>query len=53
MKRLIKLVFGDVRNVASVAVALIAAYGASRWQPDLAGWLLVVVVLGATVWQAA
>ncbi len=53
MKKLIKLIFGDVRNVSSVALALAAGYGAFRWQPELAGWLLVAVLLGAAAWQAA
>lgn len=53
MKKLIKLIFGDLRNVTSVAVALACAYGAFRWQPELAGWLLAILLLGAAAWQSA
>lgn len=53
MTKLIKLIFGDVRNVVSVIVALAGAYAVSLWQPEWAGWVLAMIVLGAALWQAA
>jgi hypothetical protein len=53
MKKLLQLIFGDLRNLASVAVALAAAYGASRWAPDAAGWILVLGLVTAAAWRIA
>jgi hypothetical protein len=52
MTRLLKLVFGDVRNVASVAVALLAAYGVSRLAPAAAGATLALLLIAAAALQA-
>ena len=52
MKKLVQLIFGDLRNVASVALALGAAYGLARISPALSGMLLVIVLLGAAAMQA-
>ena len=53
MKKLLQLVFGDARNVASVAFALGLALLAARVAPALAGWLLVAALLAAAYWQAS
>ena len=53
MKKLMQLVFGDARNVASVALAITLALLLARVAPAWAGWLLVVALLGAAYWQAA
>ncbi|MBN8776772.1 hypothetical protein [Thiomonas arsenitoxydans] len=50
MKKVLQLIFGDARNVASVAVAL--AWGAAQWQPAASGWVLVAALIAATFWQA-
>lgn len=52
MRKLLQLVFGDPRNVASVALALAAAYGLSRGAPALGGALLVLMLIGAAAVQA-
>ena len=52
MKKLLQLVFGDLRNVASVAVALVAALGVSRLAPAAAGAALVLLLVVAAAWQA-
>ena len=33
MRKVVQLIFGDLRNLASVAAALAVAYGASRSRP--------------------
>ncbi|OIQ75573.1 hypothetical protein GALL_427590 [mine drainage metagenome] len=53
MKKLLQLVFGDARNVVSVALAVALALLAARFAPALAGCLLVVALLGAAYWQAS
>jgi hypothetical protein len=52
MRKLLQLIFGDLRNVASVALALLAAYGLSRISPAAGGALLVLVLLAAAAVQA-
>jgi hypothetical protein len=52
MRKLLQLIFGDLRNVTSVALALLAAYGASRIAPAAGGALLVLVLIGAAALQA-
>jgi hypothetical protein len=52
MRKLAQLIFGDLRNVASVAVALLAAYGLSRLAPGASGALLVLILIGAAAVQA-
>jgi hypothetical protein len=52
MRKLLQLIFGDVRNVASVAVALLAAYGLARVAPAAGGALLVLLLIGAAALQA-
>ena len=52
MKKLLQLVFGDLRNVASVAVALLVALGVSRLFPAAAGAALVLLLIAAAAFQA-
>ncbi|MBW4051557.1 MAG: hypothetical protein HIU85_08860 [Proteobacteria bacterium] len=52
MRKLLQLIFGDIRNVTSVAVALLAAYGLSRVAPAAAGALLVLILIAAAAVQA-
>lgn len=52
MRKLLQLIFGDARNVASVAVALLAAYGISRIAPAASGAVLVLVLIAAAAVQA-
>ncbi len=52
MRKLLQLVFGDPRNVGSVALALILAYGVSRLAPGLSGGVLVILLIGAAAGQA-
>ncbi|MDE2449744.1 MAG: hypothetical protein KGO22_12270 [Gammaproteobacteria bacterium] len=52
MRKLLQLIFGDLRNVTSVAVALLAAFGLSRVAPAVSGPLLVIVLLAAAAIQA-
>lgn len=52
MRKLLQLIFGDLRNVVSVTAALAAAYGLSLAAPALSGVLLVVVLIGAAAAQA-
>jgi hypothetical protein len=52
VKKLLQLVFGDLRNVASVAVALIVAFGVSRLAPAAAGAALALLLIAAAAVQA-
>lgn len=52
MRKLLQLVFGDLRNVVSVAVALLAAYGVARLVPAAAGATLAVLLIVAAALQA-
>jgi hypothetical protein len=52
MRKLLQLIFGDLRNVASVAVALIGAYAVSRLAPAAAGATLVFLLMAAAALQA-
>lgn len=52
MRKLLQLVFGDLRNVASVAVALLAAFGLSRAAPGAAGAALALLLIAAAALQA-
>jgi hypothetical protein len=52
MKKLLQLIFGDLRNVGSVMVALLAAYGVSRAAPAASGALLVLMLIGAAAIRA-
>ena len=53
MKKLFQLVFGDIRNVLSVLVALAVAALLARAEPGAAGPALVLLLLAAAWWQAA
>jgi len=53
MRKLLQLIFGDLRNLSSVAVALLAAYGLSRLAPGAAGAALAVLLIAAAALQAA
>ena len=52
MRKLLQLIFGDLRNVSSVAAALLAAYGISRLVPGAAGAGLALLVIAAAALQA-
>ena len=52
MKKLLQLIFGDARNVVSVAVAVVLAWGAAQWLPASSGWVLVAALIAAAFWQA-
>lgn len=52
MRKLLQLIFGDLRNVTSVAVALLAAYGVSRLAPGAAGAALALLLIAAAALQA-
>jgi hypothetical protein len=52
MRKLFQLVFGDLRNVTSVAVALLGAYGISRVAPGAAGAALALLLIAAALLQA-
>jgi hypothetical protein len=52
MRKLLQLVFGDLRNVAAVAVALLLALGVSRLAPAAAGATLVLLLIAAAALQA-
>ncbi len=53
MRKLLQLVFGDAETVASVALALLAAWAFAFWQPGAAGWVAGIVLLVSALWQAA
>ncbi len=52
MRKLLQLIFGDLRNVASVAVALLAAVGVSRVAPAASGAVLALILIAAAAVQA-
>lgn len=52
MRKVLQLVFGDLRNVVSVAAALLAAYGISRIAPGAAGGVLALLLIAAAALQA-
>lgn len=52
VRKLLQLIFGDLRNVGSVAAALLAAYGVSRIAPGAAGAVLVLLLIAAAALQA-
>ena len=53
MRKLLQLIFGDLRNVVSVAVALLAAYGAFAARARAPrGALLALLLIGAAALQA-
>lgn len=52
VRKLLQLIFGDLRNVGSVAVALLAAYGLSRLAPGAAGAALALLLVAAAAVQA-
>ena len=52
MRKLLQLIFGDLRNVTSVALALLAAYGLSSIAPAASGVLLVLILVAAAAVQA-
>lgn len=52
MRKLLQLIFGDLRNVSAVALALIAAYGISQLAPALSGAALVILLIAAAASQA-
>ncbi|MDE2128603.1 MAG: hypothetical protein KGJ74_02925 [Betaproteobacteria bacterium] len=51
MKKVMQLIFGDVRNIASVAAAVLLAWTVARWAPAASGWVLVAALIAASVWQ--
>lgn len=53
MRKLLQLIFGDLRNAISVGVALLAAYGISRLAPGAAGAALALLLIAAAALQAA
>ncbi len=53
MKKVLQLIFGDARNVASVAVAVALAWAAAFVLPAASGWVLVAALIAAAIWQAA
>ncbi|MDE2050651.1 MAG: hypothetical protein KGJ72_06495 [Gammaproteobacteria bacterium] len=52
MSKLLQLIFGDLRNAASVAVAVLAAYAVARHAPAAAGGVLAVLLIAAAALQA-
>lgn len=52
MRKVLQLIFGDVRNVLSVAIALAIAYAVSRAAPHAAGGVLVLTLILAAAVQA-
>jgi hypothetical protein len=52
VKKLLQLVFGDARNVASVAVALLVAFGVSRLAPAATGAALALLLVAAAALQS-
>jgi len=52
MSKLLQLIFGDLPNVLSVAVALLVAYGVSRVVPGAAGAVLALLLILAAALQA-
>ncbi|MGA8010562.1 MAG: hypothetical protein WCA24_14360 [Thiomonas sp.] len=52
MKKIFQLIFGDARNVASVAVAVALAWALAQWMPMFSGWLLAAALIAAAFWQA-
>ncbi|MHB8255983.1 MAG: hypothetical protein ACYDHY_01665 [Acidiferrobacterales bacterium] len=52
MRKLLQLVFGDMRNILSIALAIALAYMAQRWIPAASGWILVGAIIVAGFWQA-
>ena len=53
MKKVFQLIFGDGRNIASVAVALALAWGVAQWLPAASGWALAAALIAAAFWMAA
>ncbi|SCC91997.1 conserved hypothetical protein [Thiomonas sp. X19] len=53
MKKVFQLIFGDVRNVASVMLAVALAWMVAQWMPSASGWVLVAALFAAAFWQAA
>ena len=53
MRKLLQLIFGDLPNATSVAVALLAAYGVSRVAPGAAGAVLALLLIAAAALQAS
>lgn len=51
MKKILQLIFGDARNIASVGVAVLLAWGVARWEPAASGWVLVAALIAASLWQ--
>ena len=51
MKKVLQLIFGDARNIASVGVAVLLAWAVARWEPAASGWVLVAALVAASVWQ--
>ena len=52
MKKIVQLVFGDTRNVASVLIALISGLTCATWAPAASGWVTVAALVASVVWQA-
>ena len=52
MRKLLQLIFGDLRTVTSVGLALLAALGLSGIAPAVSGPLLVIVLVAAAAIQA-
>ncbi|HEV2268183.1 MAG TPA: hypothetical protein VGR92_01895 [Steroidobacteraceae bacterium] len=52
MRKVLQLIFGDLRNIVSVAAALLAAYGVARAAPAVAGAVLALLLIVAAALQA-
>jgi len=52
MRKLLQLIFGDLRNAASVLAALLVACGISRLAPGAAGAALALLLIAAAALQA-
>lgn len=53
MKKVFQLIFGDTRNIGSVAAAVALAWGVAQWLPAASGWALAAALIAAAIWQAA
>lgn len=52
MKKVFQLIFGDARNIASVAAAMALAWSVAQWLPAASGWTLAAALIAAAFWQA-
>ena len=52
MKKIVQLIFGDARNVASVLIALALGGACAKWAPAASGWVLVATLIASAFWQS-